>query len=391
MLTDRPSAQGMMTHRSARIAALALCVPLVGAITGCIPLIDDKFTFNCPQPAAAGLAIAVGARANSPAPALPTDVRKLIVDTMNGCGKITAIRVDGRPSIVDAAVFGTQARTKSNFAIDQKAFLDRASAMIANAKAGAPEANVLKALSVASDAAGPGGTVVLVDSGVQTTAPLDFRRNDLLSRRPAAVAKLLKQQRLLPNLSGRKVIMTGLGYTAMPQEPLDDRNRSTLMNLWREIVLAAGATDPVIDSNANTADSAVTSPTVSVVKFVVGDIQPRCDTLAVFPDDGAVGFVPDQARFRDPEAAHKILARFVAFLRENPTAQAVVRGYVAHYGSGDLSQRRADRVKQELATLGATRRITANGMGWGPYPSVSAPPDAKYDQKNRMVTIEVSC
>jgi OOP family OmpA-OmpF porin len=381
----------MRIHRSVRIAALALCLPLAATATGCTILDGDKFTFSCPQPAAAGLAIAVGARANSPAPALTTDVRKLIVDAMNGCGKISVVRVDGRPSIVDAKVFGTQARTKSNFAIDQKAFLDKVGAMIANAKAGAPEANVLKALSVASDAAGQGGTVVLVDSGVQTTAPLDFRRNDLLSRRPEAVAKLLKQQRLLPNLSGRKVIMAGLGYTAMPQEPLDDRNRTTLMNLWREIVLAAGATDPVIDSDANTTDSAVTSPTVSVVKFVVGDIQPGCDTLAVFPDDGAVGFVPDQAEFRDPEAARKVLARFVAFLRENPTAQAVVRGYVAHYGAGDLSQRRVDRVKQEFATLGATNKITTKGMGWGPYPSVSAPPDAKYDQKNRMVTIEVSC
>ncbi|MEU9511761.1 OmpA family protein [Micromonospora sp. NPDC048169] len=381
----------MTTRRSARIAALALCVPLVGAIAGCIPLIGEEFTFNCPQPAAAGLGIAVGARANSPAPALTTDVRKLIVDTMNGCGKITTIRVDGRPSIVDDAVFGTQAKTKSNFAIDQKAFLDRVGAMIANAKAGAPEANVLKALSVASDAAGPGGTVVLVDSGVQTTAPLDFRRNDLLSRRPEAVAKLLRQQRLLPDLRGRKVIMTGLGYTAMPQEQLDDRNRSTLVNLWREIVLAAGAKDPVIDSSANTADSAVTSPTVSVVRFVVGDIRPDCDTLAVFPDSGAVGFVPDEAELRDPAGARKVLATFVAFLRGNPTAQVVVRGYVAHYGAGDLSQRRADRVKREFVALGATNRITAKGMGWGPYPSVSAPPDERYDQKNRMVTIEVSC
>ncbi|MEU8314174.1 OmpA family protein [Micromonospora sp. NPDC048887] len=381
----------MTTRKSARIAALALCVPLVGAIAGCIPLIGEEFTFNCPQPAAAGLGIAVGARANSPAPALTTDVRKLIVDTMNGCGKITTIRVDGRPSIVDDAVFGTQAKTKSNFAIDQKAFLDRVGAMIANAKAGAPEANVLKALSVASDAAGPGGTVVLVDSGVQTTAPLDFRRNDLLSRRPEAVAKLLRQQRLLPDLRGRKVIMTGLGYTAMPQEQLDDRNRSTLVNLWREIVLAAGAKDPVIDSSANTADSAVTSPTVSVVRFVVGDIRPDCDTLAVFPDSGAVGFVPDEAELRDPAGARKVLATFVAFLRGNPTAQVVVRGYVAHYGAGDLSQRRADRVKREFVALGATNRITAKGMGWGPYPSVSAPPDERYDQKNRMVTIEVSC
>ena len=381
----------MKPHRSLRLAALALCLPLAVTTNGCALVFGEEFEFHCPQPAAPGLAVAVGARANSPTPTLPTEVRQLIVDTMNGCGKITAVRVDGRPSVAGELVFSTGAKTRQNFDIDQVDFLRRVDVLFGEAKAVAPEANVLQALGVASDAAGKGGTVVLVDSGVQTTAPLDFRKNSLPSRRPTAIARALKQQRLLPDLTDRKVILAGLGYTAMPQEPLDEKNRAFLTDLWREIVLAADAKDPVVAEGTNTSGSAVETPTVSVVKFPVAEIQLACDTLSVLPDNGGVGFVPDQAEFRDPAAASKVLGRFATFLRDNPGAAVLVKGYVAHYGTGELSQRRADRVKQELATQGITNAITAKGMGWGPYPSVSAPPDPRYDQKNRQVTIEVSC
>lgn len=385
----------MKLHWSARLAVAALCLPLAAATSGCAAVksvvFGEEFEFHCPQPVAPALAIAVGARANSPKPAPPTEVRQLIVETMNGCGKITVVRVDGRPSVVDDLVFSTGARTKQNFEIDKDKFLRRVDALLAEAKAKVPEANVLQALSVAADAAGKGGTVALVDSGVQTAAPLDFRKDNLPSRRPAAIVRALKQQDLLPDLAERRVILAGLGYTAAPQDQLDEKNQAFLVDLWREIVIASGARDPVVAEEPNTDPSVVTSPSVSVVRFPAAEIQLGCDTLSVLPDTGAVGFVPDQAEFRDPGAARRVLGEFAGFLRDNPTATVLIKGYVAHYGSGSLSQRRADRVKQELLAQGARNEITAKGMGWGPYPSVSAPPDPRYDQKNRQVTIEVSC
>ncbi|GIF06861.1 hypothetical protein Asi03nite_43990 [Actinoplanes siamensis] len=374
------------------LVAVALSLPLA---TGCAAaktvVFGDEFEFHCPQPAAPGLAIAVGARANSPTPALSPEIRKLVVSTTEGCGTITAVRVDGRPAVVDALTFRTGAKTEQNFQIDKRAFFDRVDGLPAKAKAAAPEANVLQALSLAADAAGRGGTVVLIDSGVQTTAPLDFRKNDLPSRRPAAVADALRRQKLLPDLSGRKVLLAGLGYTASPQEPLDDKNKAFLVDLWRQIVTSAGAAEVILDESPNTGGAAVTSPAVGVVRFPVAEIQLACDTLSVLPDDGAVGFVPDQAEFRDPAAARRTLGKLAGFLGGNPAARVLIKGYVAHYGAGDLSQRRADRVERELSALGARNAITAKGMGWGPYPSVSAPPDKRWDQKNRQVTIEVSC
>jgi OOP family OmpA-OmpF porin len=387
----------MKLSRSARLAALAMCATLGMTVTaGCSQLGEafsgEKSTFECPQPAHPGLAIAVGARANSPTPAPPAEVRKLIADTMQGCGKITVVRVDGRPSVAGERVFLPTAETQQKFDIQQAKFLeDVAALMTTAAKALVAEANVLGALSVASGAAGQGGTVVLIDSGVQTTDPMDLRTSNLPAKKPQVIADALRRDKLLPDLTGRTVVLSGIGYTAAPQNPLDDRNRNFLRDLWREIVIAAGVKDPVVLPDPNTNPAVQTNPSVGVVTFPAGAILLECNTDSTLPDNGEVGFIPDQAEFRNPDAARAVLKGLVGFLTANSRAVVEIKGYVAHYGSGDLSQRRADRVKQELVSLGARNTMTAKGMGWGPHPNPTAPPDERYDQLNRQVVVSISC
>lgn len=387
----------MRRFRCVRLVALALCVPLgITTTAGCDSIseavVGEPFEeFHCPQPAHPALAVAVGARANSPAPTLTAEVRGLVADAMIGCGKITVVRVDGRPSIAGSTVFSTAAKNKQNFEIDKVEFLDQVTGLVTAARAQTPEANVLGALSLAAGAAGPGGTVVLVDSGVQTTDPIDFRKNNLPTKKPKAIADALKREGLLPGLGDRSVILSGLGHTAAPQGALDDRNRTFVEDLWREIVVASGAKDPVVLPAPNTAEAVTKNPTVSVVDFPIRVIELTCDSLSVLPDDDEVGFIPDRAEFRNLGAARAVLKRFAEFLHRNIDATVEIQGFVAHYGAGDLSQRRADRVRQELIALGVRNSITATGMGWGPYPDSTAPPDPRYDQLNRRVVISVSC
>jgi outer membrane protein OmpA-like peptidoglycan-associated protein len=386
----------MRRPRSLRLAALALCVPFgVTTTTGCGSVRElvfgEEFEFHCPQPAHTPVAIAVGARANSPAPALPAEVRKLIAEGMTGCAKVTVIRVDGRPAVAGSAVFTTTARTEQNFNIDKAEFLKKVGAMLTDARAQAAEANVLGALGLAAAAAGPGGTVVLLDSGIQTADPIDFRKNKLPTKQPKAIADALRRQGLLPDLRERTVILSGLGYSAAPQAALDDHNRTFVVELWREIVAAGGVKDPTLLVEPNTTDSATKTPAVSVVDFPIGQILFECNAVAVLPDDDEVGFIPDQAELRNVGAARAVFQRFAEFLRTNPAATVEIQGFVAHYGHGNLSQQRADRVKQELIALGVKNSLTATGMGWGPFPHPSASPDPRYDQLNRRVTISVKC
>ncbi|MET7423396.1 hypothetical protein [Dactylosporangium sp. NPDC005555] len=387
----------MRLPRSLRLAALAMCATLGMTVTaGCgefrKDFLGEESTFTCPKPAHAGLAIAVGARANSPTPAPPAEVRKLIAETMQGCGRITVVRVDGRPSVAGDRVFAPTAKTRQNSDIEQAKFLkDVGELLTTAAKAVEPEANVLGALSVAAGAAGQGGTVVLIDSGVQTTDPMDLRTSNLPAKKPQVIAEALHRDKLLPDLTGRTVILSGIGYTAAPQTPLDDRNRNFLRDLWREIVIAAGVKEPVVLPDPNTSAAVQSNPSVGVVAFPAGAILLECNANSTLPDDGEVGFIPDQAEFRNPDAARNVLKGLAGFLTANSRAVVEIQGFVAHYGRGDLSQRRADRVKQELVSLGARNPMTAKGMGWGPHPNPTAPPDPRYDQLNRQVVISISC
>src|SRR5690606_25392223 len=132
----------------------------------------------------------------------------------------------------------------------------------------------------------------------------------LLDKRPSAIAAALREGGLLPDLTGQKIVLVGLGYTASPQGPLDDRNRQFVVDLWKEIVIAAGGQDPVVVPAPNTSAAMVASPVVGVVDFPLGVINIFCEAISVLPGDGAVGFIPDQAEFKDPEAARAVLAEF---------------------------------------------------------------------------------
>ena len=188
--------------------------------------------------ARAGLAVAVGGRANTPAPVVPDRVGTLIDKAVTDGTGIDIIRVDGQPSIACAMSFKSDAANPVARADDLNRFKRQARGAVSATRAKEPEANPLQALTLAAASAGPGGTVVLLDSGVQTVAPLDFRVQGLLDADPDAVVKALSNSGYLPDLKGRTVVLAGIGYTAAPQPPLDDRRRANLVHIWEKIVTA---------------------------------------------------------------------------------------------------------------------------------------------------------
>jgi OmpA-OmpF porin, OOP family len=350
----------------------------------------------CPVVAKAGLAVAVGGRANSPAPVVPDGVGALIDKAVTEGTGIDIIRVDGHPSIACAMSFTSNAANPVARADDLSRFKQQARGAVAATRAKEPEANPLQALVLAAAAAGPGGTVALVDSGLQTVAPLDFHVQGLLDADPDAVVDQLASHGFLPDLHGRTVVLAGIGYTAPPQSPLDDRRRANLVHIWERIVSGAGATVQTVTS-PNTAAALENVPAVSPVDVPPTDvIRIACNTTSILSNDGAVGFRPDSTTFVDSGAARQTLTPFATFLRQNRGAQAGLVGTVAHYGtdSGDagLSRLRAQRVRAVLIELGADGdRIVARGAGWGPYPTKSGPPGPTDDPRNRRVVVTITC
>jgi OmpA-OmpF porin, OOP family len=386
-----------MRRPLARLLALAAVLATAGfTVAAC----SSK---PCPTTPVPGIAIAVGNRANSPVPVLPDELQQKLnelidaIQGQEGTRGVTFIRVDGQPSVGCSVTFDSNlkndiARNKAKS--DAFATVSRMARALPAAK---QEADVLTALADAARAAAPGGVVVLVDSGLQTTAPLNFTQPGLLDADAGEIADELSNRHALPDLSDRTVILAGIGYTAAPQQPLDSGRIDHLTDIWSTIATRAGATQVIVSRKPNTDPAPTGVPAVSGVPVpALDNIQLGCNSTSVFTNDSSVGFLADSTTFRDADKADAVLAKFSDWLRTNPSARAVVTGNVAHYGTDDgdggLSRARAEAVRDALVAAGApAAQITARGDGWGPLPAKNAPPGAAYDQLNRRVVIELQC
>ncbi|MFY1659708.1 OmpA family protein [Micromonospora sp. WMMD1274] len=346
----------------------------------------------CPTSARNGLAVAVGARANSPAPKLPPVIATYLQDIPREKG-YTIVRVDGAPSIVCADVFSSNAKSDVVLAAERRAFGQRAVNQMRATVAREAEADPLSALRLAASAAGPGGTVVLVDSGLQTKAPLDFRAPGTLFMPPGEIVRQLrKEPGQLPDLTGRHVVLSGIGYTARPQKSLGGLQRR-LVEIWKAIASAGGAETVEVVEGPNTDPSVSKAPKVSAVSIPEPDpVSPSCDSSLDFPDGGAVGFEPEKATFRDQGRARATLSTVADWLRSTPSARVMAVGTIAHHGAnvknGGLAMERARAVADTLVDLGvASSRVTARGAGWGPYQGTGD----EVDKRNRRVVLTITC
>ncbi|MDR6598427.1 OmpA family protein [Saccharothrix longispora] len=313
---------------------------------------------------------------------------------------VTLIRVDGDPKVVfsDPAPAREGNENADNVALDEyttaiaSAFREATPAQVA-------EADPLTALGIAAKRVDEGGTIALLDSGLQTTAPLRFDSEPLLSAEPAEVADYLREEKLLPDLTGRTVLLVGIGETAQPQPKLDNRRSANLVATWKAVAEAAGACVDALDLGETT-DSVVSTPRVAVVTPPAppAPLTP-CGEVELGEADN-VSFLPDSAEFKDRPAARRTLEQLAGVVRDERQRVELV-GRTASSGPEagriSLSAQRADAVKGVLEELGVEAgRITTRGVGtnWpthvpdiGPGGVLLPGPAAQ----NRKVVVKLTC
>ncbi|GAA4864942.1 OmpA family protein [Actinomycetospora straminea] len=329
---------------------------------------------SCPVPVGP-MAFAVSGRANSPEPGLPQAVQDATVSTLTRAvdedyqPRITLINVDGRPVSAGSDTFSSDAGNGIAAEDDRNAFLNGFGEALTGLRAQTPEVDVLGALDLAGRSAGGNrpGTVVLVDSGLSTVAPLDFRQRGLLDAPPAETVEALRANNALPGLQGVTVVLAGLGDVAEPQPALSPAQRSSLVALWTAVAEAGGASCVAVVDEPRGGDAPSDVPPVSVV-----DVPPpptiTPGQTTTLPDDNSVGFQPDTAEFRDRNAARAVMTPFAQFLTASPSRRLALTGTSARAGTPqgqvDLSTRRAEAVKALLVELGAPGdRISTRGVG----------------------------
>lgn len=366
--------------RNRSLAAFAVLI--AGVVAGCGQQADGsgdagepRAEIGCPVPPGP-VAVAISGRANSPAPTLPPSAEQILRDSVydvpigESGPPISLVEIDGRPSLVAGAAFASDAEFPQAVDQDRDTFLADFSAAASGVRATEPEADVLSALATAARAArdgGAAGTVVLVDSGLQTVAPLDFTQPGMLDAAPAEVAGFLAGSGEIPDLSGLTVLLAGIGDTAAPQPPLGVARQAALVDLWTEIARRGGADCVHAASTPRGSDPVTGVPPVSTVEVPP---PPSFDPSSriVLPDGPTVGFVPGEAVLRNPTAAADVLRPVAEWLAADPQRHARITGTTARYGSMEsqiaLAFERAETIKQRLVALGADpARIATTGVG----------------------------
>jgi len=216
---------------------------------------------SCGAPAAAtkapsgALALVVGGHANAPEPAPLPSVRALLEQAADEAWQATAVIDGGVPKVIAHGQLHATSGDPAAVARQRTEMADKLEVVVREGRADRPEVDLLSALRLAASSLsvthGP-RTLVVIDSGLQTVAPLRFQDPGMWGIDPATTADYLAERRVLPPLGGVRLVLTGIGETAPPQPALSPEQRQALVAIWKAIGERAGATVEVLDTPLGT-------------------------------------------------------------------------------------------------------------------------------------------
>lgn len=343
-------------------AATAVTLAACGSPT---PVADTTLPGGCDV--AGPVVVAAGGRANMPAPSVQPLARYLESAAKAG-SEVTVVDTGGTPQTHGSVSFQATAANEVAAQEQRRAAAQQLSSGLATTVAASEGAAPLEALDIAArhiHSASDAGTIVLMDSGLQTQGILDYTQKGMLRAEPTDLVDGVQQSGQLPDLSGVRVFVLGLGDTAAPQEPLDTASRGVLVEHWSALLSAAGAACVGVDQQPLTGASPAVAPAVPTVS--VPDVAPLVPSTKVVLTADSVAFVSDSAQLRDPELAKKKLGSIAAGLVTSGQS-VLLTGTTATDGTEagrlELSRLRAETVKATLVDLGVpAERIATKGVG----------------------------
>ncbi len=331
------------------------------------------------------LSIVFGRRACSMEPNFSSKaVTDRVTETISGYGFVSAVSIDGDPSVIAAQSYDIPDQYKKADPVKLKADAKNKSQLLLMAlqsvQADDAEADLLQALSLAvrSFASAPEDArrvILVIDSGVSTCGLLNFQ-NNLINGDPLAIASALQEKEAIPDLKGTTVIFQQLGDCAAPQSSLSPSQQAKLRSIWKAVVEAGGGSflaeddlpNPPLEDAVLPEVSPVYFPPESPVTLAEGSLAGMEEGLPILLDEKTISFLGDSDAYRDPEEAMESLKPVAEYMRVNPAFRLLLIGTTA--GDEDsayarsLSLARSEAVKGSLVSLGIDAgRIQTLGLG----------------------------
>jgi outer membrane protein OmpA-like peptidoglycan-associated protein len=274
--------------------------------------------------------------------------------------------------------------------------LNQVSAMVADVRATEEGLDLIRAMDDATRGATP-ATLIVVSHGISTNGGFDLRQAGWEAD-PQTVASDLARRELLPDLTGWRVIFSGLGSTAGAQPPLPRPVRLTLAAYWAAICATAGGTCETDDTQAEPVQPLTTTAMPTVPVPGVDSVTGPHGEVTYSVTDKLLGFRGDSAELSSNavDYLNGIAAQIQARLRSKPQAPVTVTGYCAdppgstREGMLRLSRSRAENVAGVLRAGGVRNPMVV--IGGGVAPGESATTGGRFDETRaeQMRRVEIT-
>lgn len=334
------------------------------------------------------LSVVVGMHSNAmEIPINSVSIKDAVYNSCYTYGSISFISVDGNPKVFYQAdipepeVGGLTESKKESIA---NGYTTQLLNEIKKATPMVSEVDTLKAIQQAAFTLqgapeSADKVMIVMDTGLSTIGYLDFTKG-LLDADVDSIVEALKKADAIPSLEGISVVWMFNGQTASPQQELSERQKTKLKEIWREILLAGGASEVRFTTDIASDISVNQYPTVSLVDVEERSIEVNTESLepieivisepieTVVLDNTSVQFVGDKAVFVNEELAMEHLETLAEELLKQPNNKVYVIGTTASGGlefCNQLSIDRAQTVVNALIALGVpSNQLIPMGLGF---------------------------
>lgn len=214
--------------------------------------------------------------------------------------------------------------------------------------------------------------MLILHSGIATIGAMDLKKTMLEEVDAAQLAADLKQAGQMPDLSGIHVTWAGLGDTSSPQQPLSEKNRKVLQDIWQKVLTEAGA-EVLFRTDIASGDLAAQDlPAVTPVELlapvsVAAKYEP--EKPLVLADD-VLSFKPGKAELLTAKNdIEEILWPVMEYMIGHPEHRLVLAGTTASAGTREelrkLSEQRCETVRNIMVEYGVREdQLLIRGLGF---------------------------
>ncbi len=373
-----------------RIVNVLVLLMCIGLLTGCNFGEKDKYEKKVKQ----DVAIILANRSNMPVLDL-SSIDNDIKPIAEFGGNISFIVSDGKPfekHMAIEAIDDGLSSSKRDSILEERINTIHTYAKSLQAKT--KEADVLGALQLASRVLNSlddsnEKKIILMDNLIQTVRPLNFSESSLENLNVKNTIDKLQKENNIPKLENIDIDIYYCGDSILNQQPLTEKNKECLKNIWNEIFKAANVESCKFKSNLPITDNFSISslPSVSPVKILQEEDvinSKNFENSYISYDESKIAFVSGKAELISKKDALSTLQSVAKYLKLSGEKVSLI-GCTAKWGEYNdclkLSEDRAKVIQMLLEELGVNKNcIETIGTG---YDSPFYEND--HDQNNELI------